>query len=141
MIVSGERWRDSAVHLHVSIIPQTPLPSRLWPEISSSISHCEFILFFIYKVMNTYNIKYYNRLLHEQTGPYNWIFFPVSPPRRIGTRLFINTEQRKEVRFLILVKNVFANTIFISIVDIFACLLCSMVFNYLEFRFSFQWHG
>ena len=29
VIVSGEQWRDSAMHIHVSILPQTPLPSRL----------------------------------------------------------------------------------------------------------------
>ena len=27
--VSGEQWRDSAIFIHVSILPQTPLPSRL----------------------------------------------------------------------------------------------------------------
>ena len=29
MIVSGGQWRDSAMHIHVSILPQAPLPSRL----------------------------------------------------------------------------------------------------------------
>ena len=29
VIVSGEQWRDSAEHIHVSILPQTPLLSRL----------------------------------------------------------------------------------------------------------------
>ena len=29
MIVSGTQQSDSAVHIHVSILPQTPLPSRL----------------------------------------------------------------------------------------------------------------
>ena len=29
MVVSGEQWRDSATHTHISILPQTPLPSRL----------------------------------------------------------------------------------------------------------------
>ena len=28
LVVSGEQWRDSAIHMHVSILPQTPLPSR-----------------------------------------------------------------------------------------------------------------
>ena len=28
-IVSGRQQRDSAIHTHVSILPQTPLPSRL----------------------------------------------------------------------------------------------------------------
>ena len=29
VIVSDEQWRNSAVHIHISILPQTPLPSRL----------------------------------------------------------------------------------------------------------------
>ena len=29
VIVSDEQWRDSAIQSHVSILPQTPLPSRL----------------------------------------------------------------------------------------------------------------
>ena len=29
VIVSGEQRRDSAIHMHVSVLPQTPFPSRL----------------------------------------------------------------------------------------------------------------
>ena len=29
VIVSGKQWRDSAIHIHVSILPQTPLPFSL----------------------------------------------------------------------------------------------------------------
>ena len=29
VIVSGRQQRDSAIYIHVSILPQTPLPSRL----------------------------------------------------------------------------------------------------------------
>ena len=29
MIGSGEQWRDSAIQIHVSVLPQTSLPSRL----------------------------------------------------------------------------------------------------------------
>ena len=29
VMVSGQQQRDSAMHIHVSILPQTPLPSRL----------------------------------------------------------------------------------------------------------------
>ena len=28
-MVSGEQWRDSAILIHVSVLPETPLPSRL----------------------------------------------------------------------------------------------------------------
>ena len=34
--VSGEQRRDSAVHIHISILPQTPLPSRLPCNIKQS---------------------------------------------------------------------------------------------------------
>ena len=36
MIVSGEQQGDSAIHTHVSILPQTPLPSRLPHNIEPS---------------------------------------------------------------------------------------------------------
>ena len=36
VIVSGEQWRDSAIHVHVSILPQTPLPSRLPHNVEQS---------------------------------------------------------------------------------------------------------
>ena len=36
MIVSGIQRRDSANHIHVSILPQTPLPSRLPHDIEQS---------------------------------------------------------------------------------------------------------
>ena len=40
MIVSGEQRRDSAIHIHVSILPQTPLPSRLPHNIQQSSLCC-----------------------------------------------------------------------------------------------------
>ena len=36
VIVSGEEWRDSAIHIPVSTLPQTPLPSRLPHNIEQS---------------------------------------------------------------------------------------------------------
>ena len=39
MTVSGKQWRDSAVHIRVSILPQTPLPSRL-PQNTEQSSMC-----------------------------------------------------------------------------------------------------
>ena len=39
MIVSGEPQRDSAIHVHVSLLPQTPLPSRL-PHNTEQSSLC-----------------------------------------------------------------------------------------------------
>ena len=39
MIVSDGQQRDSTIHIHVSILPQTPLPSRL-PHNIKQISLC-----------------------------------------------------------------------------------------------------
>ena len=39
VIVSGEQRRDSAIHIYVSILPQTPVPSRLPHNIEQS-SRC-----------------------------------------------------------------------------------------------------
>ena len=36
VIVSGEQRRGSAIHIHVSILPQGPLPSRLPHDIEQS---------------------------------------------------------------------------------------------------------
>ena len=35
-VILGEQRRDSAIHIHVSILPQTPLPSRLPHNIEQS---------------------------------------------------------------------------------------------------------
>jgi len=44
VIVSGEQQKDSAIHIHVSILPQTPLPSRPgrgfhWREVLGSMAN------------------------------------------------------------------------------------------------------
>ena len=39
VIISGEQQRKSAIHIHISILPQTPLPSRL-PHIIEQSSLC-----------------------------------------------------------------------------------------------------
>ena len=36
VIVSGEQWRDSAIHIHAFILPQTPLSPRLPYNIEQS---------------------------------------------------------------------------------------------------------
>ena len=40
VIVSGEQQRDSAIHIHVPILPQTPLPSRLSRNTEQSSMCC-----------------------------------------------------------------------------------------------------
>ena len=37
VIVSGGQQRDSAIHIHVFILPQTPLPSRLPHNIKQNL--------------------------------------------------------------------------------------------------------
>ena len=39
VVISGEQQRDSAIHIHVSILPQTPLPSGL-PRNTEQSSLC-----------------------------------------------------------------------------------------------------
>ena len=44
MIVSGEQRKDLAIHIHVSILPQSPLPSRpgrgfQWQEVLGSMAN------------------------------------------------------------------------------------------------------
>ena len=36
VIVSGVLWRDSAIHIDISLLPQTPLPSRLPHDIGQN---------------------------------------------------------------------------------------------------------
>ena len=46
-LVSDEQWRDSAIHIHVSILPQIPLPSRLPHNQSSmcyAVGHLKYIV-------------------------------------------------------------------------------------------------
>ena len=44
VIVSGEQQRDSATHIHASILPQTPLPSRLPHNVEQSSICCTIAL-------------------------------------------------------------------------------------------------
>ena len=44
VIVSGEQQRDSAIHIHVPVLPQTPLPSRL-PHCRSSVYSLDYYIF------------------------------------------------------------------------------------------------
>ena len=45
VIVSGGQHRDSAIHTHVSVLPQTPLPSRLPHNIEQSSMFHLYIFF------------------------------------------------------------------------------------------------
>ena len=52
---SGEPWRDSAVHIHVSILPQSPLPSRLarklWVEFHVLYNRSLLVIHFEYSIV------------------------------------------------------------------------------------------
>ena len=59
VIASGEQQRDSAIHIHVSILPRPPLPFRLPHNIEQSatcytvVGHCWFLLFSCSVVFNS----------------------------------------------------------------------------------------
>ena len=55
VIVSGEQQRDSAMHIHVSILLQTPLLSRLPHNIEqSALCYGRSLLFIHFKYSRTY---------------------------------------------------------------------------------------
>ena len=67
VIVSGEQWRDSAIPIHVSILPQTPLPSRL-PHNTEQSSMCYTvgpcwlsILFYFFSLLENHLFNEYNQ--------------------------------------------------------------------------------
>ena len=60
VVVSGERWRDSVIHTHVSILPQTPLPFKLAHNIEQS-SICYTIGPAIFKMNNQQNSPFFEQ--------------------------------------------------------------------------------
>ena len=52
MIVAGEQRRDSVIHIHVSLLPQTPLPSSLVHNIEQS-SRCHIVGPYWLSILNT----------------------------------------------------------------------------------------
>ena len=54
VIVSGEQQRDSAIHMHVSILPQTPLPSRRPHTQHSSLCNSRSLLIIHFKYSSVY---------------------------------------------------------------------------------------
>ena len=51
VVVSGRQQRDSAIHIHVSILPQTPFPSRLPHNIEqSSLCYTEGLVGYPFKM-------------------------------------------------------------------------------------------
>ena len=52
VIISGAQQRDSAIHIHISILPQIPLPSRLPHNIEqSSLCYTLLVIHFKYNSM------------------------------------------------------------------------------------------
>ena len=65
MIVLGEEWRDSVIHIHVSILPQTPLPSRLPYNIKkSSLCYTEAPSTRLLNTLQGSVLLYYTTLIH-----------------------------------------------------------------------------
>ena len=58
MIDSGGQQRDLAIHIHVSIVPQTPLPSRLPDNIEQS-SMCYIVGFYWLSSFNYSSVYMY----------------------------------------------------------------------------------
>ena len=55
VIVSGGQQRDSAIHTHVPILPQTPLPSRLAGNIEQfPVLYSKFLLVVHFKYSSVY---------------------------------------------------------------------------------------
>ena len=54
MIVSGGQQRDSATPIHTSIVPQSPLPSRLPHNMEHGTCAIQYILVFHYKYSSVY---------------------------------------------------------------------------------------
>ena len=54
MIVSGRQQRDSALYIQISILPQTPLPSRLPYGAEAHVLHSESLLVAHFKYSSVY---------------------------------------------------------------------------------------
>jgi len=87
VIVSDEQGRDSGIHIHVSILPQTPLPSRL-PQNIEPYTRFLLIIHFIFLLTdNCFTMLWWSLLyINVYQSSYIYVFrFPTpemipSPP-------------------------------------------------------------
>ena len=76
VIVSGGQQRHSAMHIHASILPQTPLPSRLPPSIElSSMCYIQLSLLFIHFKYSSVYMLISNSLTISYSYSYSSSFF------------------------------------------------------------------
>ena len=73
VIVSGEQRRDSAIHIHVSVLPQTPLPSRL-PHNTEQSSLCFTVGPCWLSILNIAMHFVYSLWSYRQEDPYPQVF-------------------------------------------------------------------
>ena len=77
VIISGEQWGDSVIHIHVSVLPQTPLPSRLPPNIEQS-SMCSTVGPCCLSILNI------QQCVHVHPKLPNYPFPPWFPPATVS---------------------------------------------------------
>ena len=96
VIVSGEQGRDSAIHIHVSFLPQTPLPSRLPHNIEQS-SLCYIVGLCWLSILNTEVYTCLSRIACHK-GPFNNILILIliweSHHVRVASKILIKTNER-----------------------------------------------
>ena len=77
VIVTGGQQRDSAIHIHVSILPQTPLPSRLTHNIQQDFL-CYTVIHFNKEVyVSTHSLNFFALAFSRYTNilPQIFLFF------------------------------------------------------------------
>ena len=72
MIVSGAQQNDTAIHIHVSILPQTPLPSRLPHNIEQNwqTTLCKF---------KVYNMMFWCIYIYGEMITTRWVNISIIP--------------------------------------------------------------
>ena len=74
VIVTGGQQRDSAIHIHVSFLPQTPLPSRLTHNIQQD-SLCYTVIHFNKEVyVSTHSLNFFALAFSRYTNILSQIF-------------------------------------------------------------------
>ena len=102
-MISGGQQRNSAIHIHVSILPQTPLPSRLSRNIEqSSMSYTSRTLLLIHFKCSSVYMSISNSLTipsphHSPLEVRIFSFKPPLPPPPPFVSLFPTVQSRYSV--------------------------------------------
>ena len=83
VIVSAEQWRDSAIQIHISILPQTPLPSRLPHNIEQNsmyfiVGPCWLSILNILIYYSLFWLFFYQGDLNSSHEYITWLFLVLS---------------------------------------------------------------